>query len=216
MLLPSDFPKHEINTTFEVNSWLNMAFDTKRPFSYIRIGNTEAICMVELMKGNKISRKIKPWLTINAGVFPDSHNYLYNTYYPMNLSAIYSADCLSFVPNDKLKPLDFFRNINLKANLVDSNWISDPIMLAYIYQFDNSFTPWTVNLKNKKILFITPFHHSFLYQKNKLNLIWHNGLSEIIIPSDYLSIIQSPFNPKISGTYLYDAMGQKAVTWGHQ
>ncbi len=216
MNLPTDFPKHEIVTTIEANSWLINALNDNRPFSYIRLGNTEAICINLLMNGEKIPRRIKPWLTINAGVFPDSNEFLRNSFLPINLSAIYSADCLSFVPNDELSPLLKFKQLNLKAKLIDSNWISDPMLLAYLHKENSTFMPWTSLLYKKKILFITPFTKSFEFQLEKLNLIWPGELLDIILPGSSITWIKSPFNPIISGEYQTNNFGQKAKTWTDQ
>ncbi len=216
MYLPPEFPVEEIETTLEANAWLHDAFNKKRPFSYIRLGNTEAICICLLMNGKKVPRKIKPWLSINAGVFPDSNDFLRDSFLPLNLSAIYSADCLSFVPNQELAPLHTFSKLNLNAKLIDSNWISDPLMLSYMFNHYPSFTPWTINLRNKKILFITPFIDSFNYQKGKIDLVWPEKSLNIILPGTTLSAIKSPFNPAISGEHQYNSFGQRAETWTDQ
>jgi hypothetical protein len=80
-----------------INNQIIELFDSKKPFSVIRMGNMEGYFLDCFDKDTAPVDEFYYWLSLTSGVFPRDDNYLKNVWAPINRSAMINSDLLGFV-----------------------------------------------------------------------------------------------------------------------
>lgn len=129
-----------------------------------RVGLTEIITSFHYDKKIKLTDYEKHMLSNNAGVYGDCYDEFLNIY----IDSISSCDLQVEwdIPNLK-EPQNHIYNKYCKNSTIISNRSVEP------FYFNN---PWSLSLKDKKILVINPFSNLIKKQFENRLLIWTNGL----------------------------------------
>lgn len=200
----------------KTNDAINNLFNSKKSFSVIRVGNTEGYVLQCISKNEMPVDQFVSFLFYTAGVFPVDEEFLFNGYAPYNFKAMHNADLLGFI--------DISGEIRQDQTFVDS-FKNDKFFFEDIYALDPGFlksnnflnvrthSPWTLNLKGKRVLVISAFKESILRQWDKRKQIWGSD-ADILVPFELVDVIKSPFNPMIDNKlYLQNDLYSNITSW---
>lgn len=173
---------------------------SEKPFSCIRLGNTENYIFHCLYNNLPITSR---WhfeiMATTSGVYPNDEEY-YNAYYKMELiSCIENCDLfgwLFFTIAEQSKKLSE-ELLSDKICFTDVG-ILDPCVLAVTYE-----NPWTQYLKGKKVLVVSSMQHTILKQWEKIDKVWGDKTDKLV-PFDLVDVIKSPHPPEVEGGSLYN------------
>lgn len=181
-------------TISETHNKISESILNSKPFMLGRLGNTERHILAEyLMKKSgmrkKYSNKWKNWLLSISGFFANESNIdeqidklmelFLDAMNSSDLEALWDYDYESIIMNEFAK----------QAEVTNAN---------YTLIYSNLKESWGKALKNKKVLFVSPFENSIKLQYNKLDKIWG---SYDLLPYFTLLTYKSPYtaaqnNPK--------------------
>lgn len=184
----------------EINNEIIKLFDSQSPFSVVRVGNTEGYFLQHYVNGTIPENEWYIWMFIIAGIFPNTDDYLKHVWSSKVLDSLKNSDIGMFV--------DISGEIEKDRNM-DQYYIDKP----HCYQDDccvldagflvgknihrvHCEIPWTIKLKNKKVLIISPFVNTIKQQWEKRNLIWGDSV-EKMNGFELVDVMKSPFHPLV-------------------
>lgn len=184
----------------EMNDKIIELFDSNKPFSVIRVGNTEGYFLQHYVNETIPENEWYIWMFIIAGIFPNTDEYLKNVWSKKVLTSVQNCDVAMFVDIsgeiEKDRNMDSFY-IDKPHCYQDDCCVLDAGFLVgkniHRVQCDN---PWTAKLKDKKVLVISPFVNSIKTQWKKRELIWGDAV-EKMNGFELVDVIKSPFHPAV-------------------
>ena len=167
-----------------LNNILTDYVKSEKPFSCIRLGNTENYIFNCLYNNSPIhSRYHYESMCTVAGVFPNDLNFYKNEYKNEIIKSIKNSDLIGWVPITQPDPTKKVSDDLLSDKICFSHIeILDPCDLAIEYE-----KPWTTELKDK---------------------IWGKYVDKIL-PFDLVDVVKSPHAPDIEGGNLF--VGDKEI-----
>jgi hypothetical protein len=174
-------------------------FRENKPFSCIRLGNTENYIFNCLYNNSPIhSRYHYESMCTVAGVFPNDLHFYENEYKDEIIKSIKNSDLIGWVaitqPNPTKKVSDDLLSDKICFSHIE---VLDPCDLAIEYE-----NPWTMELKNKKVLVVSSMSNTIKRQWENKNKIWGEYVDKIL-PFTLVDVIKSPHNPDIEGGKLF-------------
>jgi hypothetical protein len=130
---------------------------------------------------------------LNNGIFPKNESLIFD-FIKIILNSIRGLDVAPNWTIDRLKHFERSLILNLSPNCK----IIEPRSLEPYY----SGTPWTEELKNKKVLVISPFVKSIKNQYEKRDFIWQDPR---ILPNFELIALQHQLNPNLGVPTKYNS-----------
>ena len=144
------------------NKFIIKLIESNKPFFISRLGlGSETYSTYHYLITGEVGNISS--LDNNAGIYYNSKEDIikYNVYYS---NALKNSNALATWNNYMIKEQNFFIN-KYKLTKLTSR-VVEPF-----YQLEENIIPWTHHLKDKKILIISPFIQSFMYQlKNNFKL----------------------------------------------
>lgn len=182
----------------DTNDKIISLFESKIPFSVIRIGNMEGYFIDCYHEKDPPLDEFYYWLTLTSGVYPHNEQYLKGIWLSENLKAIDNADVLGFVDvSGEVEKNTYFRNLHCNDKYsvygVRNIEILDPGILLDESLITN---PWTKQLKGKRVLVVSSHINSIKHQITKLREIWGDKLDDIA-GFELVDVIRSPFHPQM-------------------
>jgi len=185
-----------------INNQIIELFDSKKPFSVIRMGNMEGYFLDCFDKDTAPVDEFYYWLSLTSGVFPRDDNYLKNVWAPINRSAMINSDLLGFVDiSGHIAANESFNQKYCEGKPtfygVDDILVLDPGYLSNLEIVDLPCpTPWTEKLKGKKVLVVSAFVESIKHQWENIDKVWGENKDKIA-PFELVDVIRSPFHPEM-------------------
>jgi len=183
----------------EVNKCISDKLELGKPFSLVRIDNSAGYLINCLFKKTKPSEEFFNEMgLLQGGIYPNSCEYYLDEILPRMLKIMYKTDILGVVDvAGEIESGDFFENfpsVPFKFAGKYGHYILDPGALLGHSHLNKLDSPWTKNLKNKKVLVISTHKESILSQWDKIDKIWGTN-REVIAPFDLIDVIRSPYHP---------------------
>ena len=151
----------ELIDAVETNTYITSLINDNKPFMISRFGSNELSVLKKKIKNKKYSQKQKIVMQSCAGFYPASDNNL-DDFCQLYFNAILSIDLLGIWMN----PFE-----DVIANKFCAN-----ACLTKLRNLEPYFTttPWSLALKNKRVLVIHPFNKSIKKQYKKRELLFKN------------------------------------------
>jgi hypothetical protein len=197
-------------------SYLNEIFKSNKPFAAGKIGINEfkiLYCYLNTDYGStfedsehriKFREKAKNLLYINNGVFPETEE-IKISFTNEIIKSLKNIDCIVewmdsiFVETELL----FVRNLlKFEKDTIKNNTNNATIITSKTLEPYYSNIPWTQNLKDKKVLVISPFTESITKQYQKRNLLWEDSK---ILPEFELKTLKHQLSPALGIPSMYDS-----------
>lgn len=188
-----------------LNNILTDYVKSEKPFSCIRLGNTENYIFNCLYNNSPIysSYHYESMCTV-AGVFPNDLNFYKNEYKNEIIKSIKNSDLIGWVPITQPDPTKKVSDDLLSDKICFSHIeILDPCDLAIEYE-----KPWTTELKDKKVLVVSSMPNTIKKQWKNKDKIWGKYVDKIL-PFDLVDVVKSPHAPDIEGGNLF--VGDKEI-----
>jgi len=187
------------NNFFEINTLISDWIKENKSFSIVRIDNTVGhVLSFQDMGARPFESIWNPSVLVEAGIYPPTMEYAYQNVLPKVLDAALKSDILGFVDvGEELRHNHRFLE-KFKDKPVfftgDSYHVLDPGCLLLGAKFGKPEEPWTKNLKDKKVLVISPHYESILRQWEKIDLVWGENKNNIV-PFELVDCIRAPLHP---------------------
>lgn len=187
------------NNFFEINDLMGKWLTEDKPFSVIRIDNTAGYVLDCLDKGTTpVEHFFNTNTLIEAGIQPNTMEYVYSKVYPETLECMKRCDILGFVDisGDIERNQSFVQSFGEKPVFYGGHTyhILDPGCLMTGAVYGDVEHPWTEKLKGKKVLTISSHYESIMRQWDKIDLVWGDKKDKIV-PFDFVGCIRSPHHP---------------------
>lgn len=184
---------------FEINQLLSDWIKENKSFSVLRIDNTVGHVLSFQDMGARPFESV--WNTntlVEAGIYPSTMEYAYQKVLPKILDSMHKSDILGFVDvGEELrynhKFLEKFKDKPIFFT-GHSYHVLDPGCLILGVRFGKPEKPWTQELKDKKVLVISPHYETILHQWEKIDLVWGEHRHKIV-PFDLVDCIRAPLHP---------------------
>jgi hypothetical protein len=189
----------------EINNKIIDLFDENKPFSVIRVGNTEGYFLQEYLHGRTPPQEWYKWMFIIAGIFPSTDDYLRNVWSKKVLSVVENSDVAMFVDIsgeiEKDHSMDGFYKEKPYCYQDDCCVLDAGFLVGKHIHRVQCEVPWTSKLENKKVLVISPFEKTIKQQWAKRDLIWGSAVNKMN-GFELVDVIKAPFHPKVDDTNL--------------
>lgn len=140
----------------ESNQILKSFIDSNKPFTIVRIGNSEANASLAILNKKKPNQKEMYDLENNAGIYSKTPKHV-EIYAKQYNTAIEKADCMAC----------FNKLYVNQQNEYLRRWPKPSLhyeLLEPYYCIEKGIVPWSHSLANKKVLIVNPFVDTFKKQ----------------------------------------------------
>jgi len=187
------------------NDKLVSLFETKKPFSLVRIGNTEGHFLDLYSNFISPDKHSLDALFFVAGVYPISEDYLINVWMKETLNAIKNSNMVGFV--------DISENVKHNTKFLTNHCQNKILFFKDDIRFLNPTTslllnnPWTKCLSGKKVLVVSSHKQTIEFQWKNIKNVWGDNV-KTVTPFDLVGVVRSPFNPECD-----DRQYENCNTW---
>lgn len=186
-----------MNDYQKINDIIIDSFNKSKPFSLIRIGNTEGYFLNTIYNGQQPISEYYDWIGTTAGLHPNTKEYIETVWYRENIQNIINSDIVGFV--------DISESIKFDTNFLNSYCHNKPLFFkeqievldpGALLDKNKINNPWTKQLEGKRVLVVSSHEKTILKQWDNIEKIWGDKIKEIC-PFDLVGVVRSPFSPQI-------------------